>query len=92
MVAVRHQVNVYAAKTHLSELLARVEKGEEIVVARNGVPVARLVPIQAGAKKPARRVGGSMRGQISWEPGTFDSLSPEEQAAYEAPIWIGEDK
>lgn len=40
------QVKVQEAKTHLSALLARVEKGEEIVIARGSEPVARLVPIE----------------------------------------------
>lgn len=40
-------VNVHEAKTHFSKLLARVEKGERITVARNGKPVARLVPPEA---------------------------------------------
>lgn len=39
------QVNVHHAKTHLSELLARVERGEEFVIARAGKPVARLQPM-----------------------------------------------
>ena len=38
-------VNVYDAKTQLSQLIVRVEQGEEIVIARNGRPVARLVPL-----------------------------------------------
>jgi prevent-host-death family protein len=38
------QVNVHEAKTQLSRLLQAVEKGEEVVIARNGTPVARLVP------------------------------------------------
>jgi prevent-host-death family protein len=38
-------VNVGQAKTHLSQLLARVEAGEEVQIARNGVPVARLVAV-----------------------------------------------
>jgi prevent-host-death family protein len=38
-------VNVYDAKTQFSQLLNRVEQGEEIVIARNGRPVARLVPL-----------------------------------------------
>jgi prevent-host-death family protein len=38
-------VNIHQAKTHLSQLLARVELGEEIVIANRGVPVAKLVPI-----------------------------------------------
>jgi prevent-host-death family protein len=38
------QVNIYAAKTHLSRLIDRVNAGEEVVIARHGRPVARLVP------------------------------------------------
>lgn len=38
-------VNVHEAKTHLSRLLARVEAGEEITLARGGVPIARIVPV-----------------------------------------------
>ena len=52
-------VNVREAKTHLSRLLKRVEAGEEIVVARNGKAVARLVPIGR-----ATRVPGAMKGRI----------------------------
>ena len=40
------QVNVHEAKTSLSKLLADAERGEEVVIARNGVPVVRLVPIR----------------------------------------------
>lgn len=43
--------NVHEAKTHLSRLLEKVEAGEEIVIARAGVPVARLVPVRAAAKR-----------------------------------------
>jgi prevent-host-death family protein len=39
-------VNIHEAKTHLSELVARVEQGERITVARAGKPVARLVPLE----------------------------------------------
>jgi prevent-host-death family protein len=38
------QVNVHQAKTRLSELLEAVEKGEEVIIARDNVPVAKLVP------------------------------------------------
>ncbi|MDP4667866.1 MAG: type II toxin-antitoxin system Phd/YefM family antitoxin [Gaiellales bacterium] len=40
-------VNVHEAKTHLSKLLARVEAGEEIILARGGAPIAKIVPIPA---------------------------------------------
>ena len=52
-------VNVHEAKTHLSRLLERVEAGEEIVLARNGKAVARLVPIGRTVRRP-----GSMKGRI----------------------------
>jgi prevent-host-death family protein len=52
-------VNVHEAKTHLSRLLARVEAGEEIVLARNGKAVARLVPVGRGVRRP-----GTMKGRI----------------------------
>jgi prevent-host-death family protein len=38
-------VDIYQAKTHLSQLLSRVELGEEIVITNRGIPVAKLVPI-----------------------------------------------
>jgi prevent-host-death family protein len=47
-------VNVHEAKTHLSRLLARVEAGERIVIARAGKPIAMLVPAD---ERPARRPG-----------------------------------
>jgi prevent-host-death family protein len=56
-------VNVHQAKTHLSQLLQEVERGSEVVIARSGVPIARLVPWQ-----PARQgiaAPGCMRGQIA---------------------------
>ncbi|MBM4320069.1 MAG: type II toxin-antitoxin system Phd/YefM family antitoxin [Deltaproteobacteria bacterium] len=54
------QVNIHEAKTHLSRLLERVEQGEEIVIARAGMPVARLVPL-LGARP---RTPGTRRGRM----------------------------
>jgi len=42
------KVNIHQAKTHLSRLLQRVSQGEEVIIARAGVPLARLVPAQRG--------------------------------------------
>lgn len=67
-------VSVHAAKTHLSRLLARVEAGEVIVIARGRTPVAKLVPFAPKAK----REFGAMRGKISIGPEFFDPLPPEE--------------
>lgn len=48
-------INVQEAKTRLSDLLVRATNGEEIVIARAGTPVARLVPVDAA---PGRKFGG----------------------------------
>lgn len=62
------QVNVYEAKSRLSALLVRVEAGEEIVIARNGRPVARLVPMR---ERRSARVPGAWKGQV-WMAPDFD--------------------
>ena len=72
-------VNVHEAKTHLSRLLAKVEAGENIVIARNGTPVARIVPV----KRQGRRQFGSMKGRIKFDDSFFDPLPEEELAAWE---------
>ncbi|MCL2770418.1 MAG: type II toxin-antitoxin system prevent-host-death family antitoxin, partial [Solirubrobacterales bacterium] len=71
-------VNVGDAKTNLSKLLARVEAGEEIEIARNGVPVARLSRVER-RERPGERFlkgWGSLAGQI-WISDDFE-LSEEE--------------
>jgi prevent-host-death family protein len=65
------QVNVLEAKTQLSRLLDRAQAGEEVVIARAGRPVARLVPIAAGAHE-APRVLGSLQGK-GWIAEDFDA-------------------
>lgn len=70
------QVNVHEAKTQLSKLLAEVEKGREVVVARNGRPVAKLIPFPAVLKKRLRL--DTWKGKI-WVSPDFDApLSDEE--------------
>ena len=55
-------VNVHQAKTHLSQLLQEVERGGEVVIARSGVPIARLVAWTSPPQPVS--VPGAMRGQI----------------------------
>ena len=43
-------VNIHEAKTHLSRLLQRVVAGEEVTIAKSGVPIARIVPLEASAR------------------------------------------
>jgi prevent-host-death family protein len=69
------QVNVHEAKTHLSKLLAEVEKGHEIVLARDGKPIAKLIPFSAGRKN--RLPLGDLKGRI-WIADDFDAPLPDE--------------
>jgi len=69
-------VTIDAAKTDLPELLARVEAGEEIIIARDNTPVAKLVPCQPPARK--RRKFGALKGLITIGPEFFEPLPPEE--------------
>ena len=67
-------VNIHEAKTHLSRLLMRVAEGEEVVIAKAGKPVARLVAIE---QSPKRRVLGQDRGLFE-VPDNFDDPLPED--------------
>lgn len=49
--------NIHEAKTHLSRILERVEAGEEVLIARNGTPIARLSPAHAKPRSPGRLKG-----------------------------------
>jgi len=51
------QVNIHQAKTQLSRLLERVAAGEEIVIAKSGKPLAKLVPFREGVRQPGRLKG-----------------------------------
>jgi prevent-host-death family protein len=55
------QVNVHQAKTHFSQLVQRAEAGEEIIIARDGHPCARLMPLAPG---PRRTMTGMDRGKV----------------------------
>ena len=66
-------VNIHEAKTHFSRLVERAEAGEEIVIARAGRPVARLVPLR---RRLQPRQGGQWRGQVTIAP-DFDAVNDE---------------
>jgi prevent-host-death family protein len=72
-------INIHEAKTHLSKILERVRAGEEIVLAKGGVPCARLVPIEANEK--------------GRKPGLFKSIELidffEPMPEYELALWSG---
>jgi prevent-host-death family protein len=68
------EVNIHQAKTHLSRLLQRVAAGEEVTIARAGVPIARLVAVKAEGKT---RPLGFARGEI-WIADDFDAPLPDD--------------
>ena len=77
------QRNVSEAKEQLSALLVKVEQGEEVVIARAGKPVAKLVKLEP-EKEP--RKFGALKGKI-WISPDFDDPDPElEKLFYEGPI------
>ena len=77
-------VTIHAAKTQLSKLIARVEAGEEVIIARRDKPVARLVPVEQAL--PKRRFG-AMKGKVWVGPEFFEPL-PEEELR----LWEGADE
>ena len=74
-------VTIHKAKTELSKLLKRVEAGEEIVIARGGKPVARIVPAEPPKKKS--RGEGAWAGQFVFPDSFFDPLPDDELDAWE---------
>ena len=67
-------MNIHEAKTQFSKLIARVEAGEEIVIARDGAPVARLVGLR---QMPSKRISARDRGLFK-VPEDFDAPFPDE--------------
>jgi len=64
-------VNVHDAKTNLSRILSRVESGEEIIIAKAGTPVARIVPLK---HKISKRTPGTAKGRIALSEDFFKPL------------------
>jgi prevent-host-death family protein len=67
-------VNLYEAKTHLSDLVERAARGEEVIIAKAGQPKARLVPLAPPAKD---RKPGGWKGRVTISP-DFDAPLPDE--------------
>lgn len=75
------QINIHQAKTHLSRLVEQAAQGEEIVIAKAGKPMARLVALQQ-PKKAKRRGFGALKGKMKLLPGWDDPLTKEELAEW----------
>ena len=74
------KVTIHAAKTTLSKLIERAHAGEEIVISRGDVPVARLVPI---ALRAPRRKPGTLRGVVKVPDAFFEPLPEKDLDAWE---------
>jgi prevent-host-death family protein len=68
------EVNIHEAKTHLSRLLERVRLGEEVIIAKAGKPIAKLIPLDT---KPKKRILGSAKGEFV-VPDDFNDPLPKE--------------
>jgi prevent-host-death family protein len=82
------EVNVHQAKTNLSKLILRAEAGEEVIIARAGKAVVRLVPVRAAGRKVYK--AGALKGRLQ-VPSDF--LSPDsapdkelEESFYDSPV------
>jgi prevent-host-death family protein len=73
-------VTIHVAKTTLSQLIAQVEAGEEVVIARNKTPVAKLVPVE---RVRPRRQPGQWKGRISVDESFFEPLPEDELRRWE---------
>ncbi len=73
-------VTIHTAKTTLSRLLARVEAGEEILLARGKQPIAKLVPFQPPARM---RKFGALKDSVTVSEGFFDPLPEQELGSSE---------
>ena len=80
-------VNVHEAKTTLSKLLLAVEAGEEVIIGRNGVPVAKLVKVEP---PPRRRRGGAWTGKV-WMAPDSDEYDKEIERMFEESVLFPED-
>jgi len=73
-------VNIHEAKTHLSRLLERVAVGDEIVIAKSGKPIAKLVPYREAMRGP--RVPDTEKGKI-WISEDFNEFTPDLEKDFE---------
>lgn len=80
------QINIHEAKTQLSKLVEEAAQGEEIIIAKAGRPIARLVPLATHEGKP--RTPGGMKSQI-WLADDFDAPMSDEELAlwHDSPIF-----
>jgi len=90
------QVDIHDAKAMLSRLVGRVEAGEEIVIARDGRPVARLVPVRADAQTPEEKAAARMHalgcfaGRVWTAPDVDEPLDDLFDVLRDDDSWLGD--
>ncbi len=82
------EVNIYEAKTRLSQLVERAMAGEEVVIAKAGTPMVRLVRIEG----PSRRVLGAAAGMIDYRAGWDDPMTDAELEEFLGNRGVGPDE
>ena len=71
-------VGLFEAKTHLSELVARAERGEEVVITRHNKPVAKLVPVTRARRSAASGRQAAIEALLAFEPIVVHGVSIEQ--------------
>jgi prevent-host-death family protein len=71
---------IHDAKTNLSKLIERAERGEGVIIARGKKPVVKLVPVEEAPKK---RVPGLLKGRFEIPESFYDPLPPDELEAWD---------
>lgn len=86
------QMNVAEAKAKLSELIAAAERGEDVIIARGGQPVVRVVSVAAAAAASPRRRFGALKAQFGWEGRStpYEVFAPDPEDAAESPLFPGD--
>lgn len=75
------KINIHEAKTHLSKYLARLAKGESILLCKRNEPIAEIRPLNVRRSKP--RPLGLAKGTVQMRPGFFEPLSHEDIELFE---------
>ncbi len=84
-------LDVLQAQTSLAALVDQAVAGEEVIFAKAGKPVAKLVAVESPAvEQPRRRLGGALRGKIILHPGWDEPDEETIRAMYEGPIFPDE--
>jgi antitoxin (DNA-binding transcriptional repressor) of toxin-antitoxin stability system len=77
------KLNIHEAKTHLSRYLARLARGESILLCKRNIPIAEIRPLP-GARKPKRHIGLA-KGKFNVPPEFFEPLPPEVLDSFHGP-------